>query len=357
MENLQERINEYLPLNELERLLKYLYQNNISYDQIDYDSKEFQKNVKPEKNMSREETRLKFKRMIQSIASNSYLSTEIFIPKGRSLYIRRFPRFMKDNRHHHSDALEINIVLKGECFQKFDSQIIRLAEGDVCIVAPNVLHSTRTNNDQSVMLSIIVYQDIIKGILQNIKIEENDVLIFLARILYGEVFHPYLVCQTDFDPDLAGMVIDLEHTQEKPGPYTDRYMETGLELFLLRLLMYYKDRILLGKLVNKQNSGTINIMEYIKTNYKTVTLDSLAKTFNYSASYLSTLIKSRFGKTFKEIITELKLEQAIRLMQETDYSMSRIAEISGYSDKSYFFRCFKQAYNVTPMEYKQQNYK
>ena len=50
------------------------------------------------------------------------------------------------------------------------------------------------------------------------------------------MFYPYLICHTDFDTDLMGMAIDLEHTQDIPGPYTDRYMETGLKLFLLRLL-------------------------------------------------------------------------------------------------------------------------
>ena len=357
MDTLQERIHEYLPLNELEQLLKYLFQNHISYDQIDFDSRELLENVNPEKNFSKEETLQKFKQMIQSAACSSYLSTEIFIPKGRSLYIRRFPRYLKDTLHHHKDALEINIVLQGESIQRFGSQHIRLVEGDICIMAPNVLHSTVTDNDQSVMLSIIVYQEIMRDILQNKKIEENDILLFFTRILYGEMFYPYLICHTDFDTDLMGMAIDLEHTQDIPGPYTDRYMETGLELFLLRLLMFHKERIILGKLIRKQDSGTLNIMEYIKTNYKTVTLDSLAKTYNYSASYLSTLIKSRYGKTFKDILMELKLEHAVRLMRETDYSLTRIAELTGYSDKSYFFRCFKQVYHATPTEYLQQERK
>lgn len=352
MKDIQERIEEYLPLNELERLLKYLHLNQISYEEIDYESTEFQQNVRPEKNMSVDETRKKFKRLIQSVASSSYLSTEIFIPEGRSLYIRKFPRYLKDKIHYHKDALEINVVLKGEFFQRIGGQLIRLTAGDICIVAPKVLHGTRTYDDQTVTLSLIVYQDVLKELLQNIKTEENDLLVFLTRILYGEVYHPYLVCQTGFDIDIIGMIIDLEHTQDMPGPYTDKYMETGLSLFILRLLMKHKDRILLGKLVSKQDSGIINIMEYIRSNHKTVTLESLAQTYNYSSSYLSSLIKNRYGKTFKEIVTQIKLDQAAQMILETDYSMAKIAEAAGYSDKSYFFRCFKQEYGMTPTEYK-----
>ena len=352
MKELKDRIEDYLPLNELERLLKYLYLKHISYEEIDYDSQEFQDIVLPEKNMSRKETKQKFKRLLQSVASSSYLSTEIFIPEGRSLYIRKFPRYLMDTVHHHKDALEINVVMQGEFFQQIGGQLIRLSSGDICIVAPNVLHGTRTYDDQTVALSVIVYQDVIKEILNNIKSEENDVLTFLTRILYGEVVHPYLVCQTGFDEDIVGMIIDLEHMQDAPGPYTDQYMETGLELFILRLLMQYKDRILLGKLIPKQDSGTINILEYIKANYKTVTLESLARAYNYSPSYLSSLIKNRYGRTFKDYVTEIRLDQAARLIQDTDYSMAKIGEIVGYSDKSYFLRCFKQEYGMTPTEYK-----
>ena len=73
MDTLQERIHEYLPLNELEQLLKYLFQNHISYDQIDFDSRELLENVNPEKDLSKEETLQKFKQMIQSAACSSYL--------------------------------------------------------------------------------------------------------------------------------------------------------------------------------------------------------------------------------------------------------------------------------------------
>jgi len=94
--------------------------------------------------------------------------------------------------------------------------------------------------------------------------------------------------------------------------------------------------------------------DYIEANYQTVTLNSLARIYNYSPSYLSGLIREQYGRSFSDIITEVKMKHAIRLLQTTDDSMVRIAEAVGYSDKSYFLRRFKQVFGMTPSQYKEQ---
>jgi len=86
-------------------------------------------------------------------------------------------------------------------------------------------------------------------------------------------------------------------------------------------------------------------MDYIEINYKTVTLNALAEVFNYSAGYLSRLIKQRFGRLLQSIITDLKMEQAVKLLESTDANMSTISEAVGYSDKRYFLRRFQKRYH------------
>ena len=353
--DLQSRINRYLPLNSLEETLKYLFLNNTPLDQIDYGSRTFQRNVRPEKNLTQEETICKFREFISKAADGSYMTTDMYIPNGRSLYIRKYPRYLFDSNHYHKDALEINVVLQGEFYQKINGQILRLFAGDICFVAPKTKHASRSCDDSTIVLSVIVYQNVIKELVKRIEMEEGTLQIFFNRILLGKNYHPFLICRTGADDDLAGMIMDMEENQDEQSTYTDMYMKSGLELFLLRLLMKYKEKFVLGNDIAKDESDILNLMDYIEINYKTVTLNALAEAFNYSAGYLSSLIKQRFGRSFQSIITDLKMEQAVKLLESTDANMSTISEAVGYSDKSYFLRRFQKRYHMTPSEYRRKN--
>lgn len=352
---IKDRINHYVPMNELEEILKYLFINNIPLNQIDYDSKSFRRIVKAEKNMTVEETIRKFKRFISSAADGRSLTTEIYIPKGRSIYIRKFPRYLIDNVHYHKDAMEINVVMQGEFYQRIGGKMIPMQAGDICFVAPGVAHSTRACDDSTVALSVILYQDVIKKILRNIPQEEHLLLQFLLKIMIGNNYHPYLTCRTGGDADIMGMIMDLEASQDDPGPYTDQYMVTGISMFILRLIMKYTDKIVLGDDIAKNNLDILNLMDYIEANYMTINLNSMARIFNYSPSHLSGLIKSHYGKSFKEILTDIKMAKATELLQKTDYSVTKIAETAGYTDKCYFLRRFKSVYGQTPSEYRAQH--
>lgn len=283
------------------------------------------------------------------------MTTDMYIPKGRSLYIRKFPRYLIDNIHYHKDALEINVVLQGEFYQRIKGQTIQMHAGDICFVAPGIVHSTRACDDSTVALSVILYQDVIRTILQNIPDKDNRLIRFLTRILIGRKYHPFLVCRTGIDTDIMGMVMDLERSQDEPGPYTDPYMITGLVLFLLRIIMKHTDRIVLGEDVSKSSLDILNLMDYVEANYKTISLNSLAQKFNYSPSHMSGLIKSQYGRSFKDILAEIKMSRATKMLRETDFSVTKIAELSGYSDKCYFLRRFREAYGQTPTEYRKQN--
>lgn len=357
------RISQYEPLNELEQLLKYMFIHDISCKDIDFNSRAIQHIVKAEKGLTYEETVRKFKTLIRGIndENTGVVASELFIPEGRSIYIRKFPRYLSAATHRHKDVMEINIVLQGEFFQRINGTTLKLTAGDICFIAPNVIHGTRAYDDKTVALSVLVYEKELRRLLEHIKSDDkeehaggcqNELQTFLSKILYGGNYHPFLMYGVGFDVDIANIVMDLESNQNNPGPYTDRYMIAGLHMFILQILIKHSDKIVLGGDIAKNDEDILNLLDYIKANVDHVTLDSLAKTYNYSPSYLSVRIKKQYGRSFKDIITDFKLEQAITLLMETDYNMSKIADIIGYSDKSYFLRRFKSIYGMTPTEYR-----
>ncbi|MDG0814388.1 helix-turn-helix transcriptional regulator [Cohnella rhizosphaerae] len=96
------------------------------------------------------------------------------------------------------------------------------------------------------------------------------------------------------------------------------------------------------------------VLRFIDENYMTdLNLTDLAERFNYNPSYFSEMFKSKVGKTFIQYVTDARMAHAIRLLEGTQLSLWDIAELTGFSNASYFSSKFKRTYGVTPSDYRQ----
>lgn len=97
-----------------------------------------------------------------------------------------------------------------------------------------------------------------------------------------------------------------------------------------------------------------DILAYINLNYRdnTMGLDTLAARFNMSVSNLSRKIKENIGENWSDYIFRIRVEEACRLLRETDLSVRSIPAEVGYSDYSSFSRKFKAKLGVTLKEYR-----
>lgn len=77
-----------------------------------------------------------------------------------------------------------------------------------------------------------------------------------------------------------------------------------------------------------------------------------AQYVGYSEEYFSRWFNARTGQTFRDYVTESKLEYARQLLVHTDFSISIIASKIGIDNFSYFSRMFRKAENMTPQEYR-----
>lgn len=95
------------------------------------------------------------------------------------------------------------------------------------------------------------------------------------------------------------------------------------------------------------------VLEYLKANYtRRITLEEIAGLVHMNASYVSRLLPRLTGKTFTELLTELRLEKAKELLRTTAAKNSEIAEAVGMENAKYFSQVFKQKTGLTPVEYR-----
>ncbi|NPV43657.1 MAG: response regulator [Firmicutes bacterium] len=118
--------------------------------------------------------------------------------------------------------------------------------------------------------------------------------------------------------------------------------------------------IILTKLVEMVNNNrdsfkqkTINkSLNYIRENYRDITLGKVSSFVHLSPYYLSRLFKNEVGCTFIEYVTNLRLEQAKKMLKSTSDSIVDIARKIGYSEPGYFSKVFKKKFGISPNEYR-----
>lgn len=94
------------------------------------------------------------------------------------------------------------------------------------------------------------------------------------------------------------------------------------------------------------------IMNYIQEHYLTVTLDELAGHMHLSKPYLSKYIREKSGKTFGDIVKNVRLKKARTLLKTKNMTVENIADSVGYQNVEHFNRLFKKRYGITPVQYR-----
>jgi len=84
---------------------------------------------------------------------------------------------------------------------------------------------------------------------------------------------------------------------------------------------------------------------------KVVSLQDVASKLNISSGYLSTIFKQYTGVSFIDYVTEVKMEEAKRLLKEGKYKIYEIAQMTGYENAYYFSKVFKKVTGITPREF------
>lgn len=84
-------------------------------------------------------------------------------------------------------------------------------------------------------------------------------------------------------------------------------------------------------------------------------IDEICSDMNISRTYFHRIYFSAFGVTCMQDVIDSRLAFAGDLLVNTDFSVSRIAEMCGYDSDSYFMRQFKKHLGCTPSEYRRKN--
>jgi YesN/AraC family two-component response regulator len=83
-----------------------------------------------------------------------------------------------------------------------------------------------------------------------------------------------------------------------------------------------------------------------------ISLSALAFRLHVSGSYLSTLFRQQTGQSFKEYLTQCRIDLAVKLLAESRHTVSEIGNMVGYTSEKHFFVVFKKVTGQSPAKYR-----
>lgn len=100
------------------------------------------------------------------------------------------------------------------------------------------------------------------------------------------------------------------------------------------------------------------VLAYMERNYaQPLKLEDIAKIFSYNSAYLGKVFKKLTGNSFNSVLNHIRIENAKRLLLETDLKVYQISEQVGYNNTDYFYSKFRKYVGVSPKEYIEKNKK
>ena len=83
-----------------------------------------------------------------------------------------------------------------------------------------------------------------------------------------------------------------------------------------------------------------------------MSLPFVAYKLGISPNYLSTIFSKKQGLPFKRSLQQIRIQNATKMLVETDFAISEIALLNGFDDPNYFIKIFKQQIGTTPNRYR-----
>ena len=109
--------------------------------------------------------------------------------------------------------------------------------------------------------------------------------------------------------------------------------------------MQSSDNKLLDKIMNVINRNLSN---------PDLNVEMITSEVGISRVHLHRKLKELTNQSTRDLIRNVRLKQAAQLLENTDYNISEISDLTGFSSITIFSRSFKDLYGVTPSEYASQ---
>ena len=266
------------------------------------------------------------------------------IPSSRAVHF-------KEHKH---DFAEFVYILSGNCNQLINGVSYEVQKGDLIYIGPGETHAFASDEEVSsydiYVRPALIYNKLLSD-------QPNDLLaLSLCREFSAEISN-IAPCVSFQGADLLEIenllsAMKTESAQNTPGKNT--VLTVYFTVLITKFLREIRKKQM--RSFDRQLQKIMpEILQYIEENYRNpLSLEELAEKSFYNPSYFSRIFKELYGKTLTEYITEKRISEAVKLLEDSALSIEDVYHKVGYSDKKHFYKVFKQRMELTPGQYRRE---
>lgn len=209
-------------------------------------------------------------------------------------------------------------------------------------------------------------KDDLQVISKSIKVGDKENLISAIKRYIQVELKDIVICQSDAIEILSVVVrtcsdlgIYINSIPELNNCYSEILKQKNIKDIIITLenqALCVMEEI--KNIRSRKNVSLINnIKDYLKENMANPELNmgSVSDIFFINQSFLSRVFKQETGSTLIEYLTQLRIEETIKLATSTDFRMYEICNMVGIPDPNYFSKCFKKVTGISFAQFKTPN--
>lgn len=256
--------------------------------------------------------------------------------------------------HWHSEA-QFSLVIKGNVIFHTGQREYCVGEGEGIFINCNHIHEALSadENSDSVYLCMKFVPDLILG-----QANSRIYYRYVEPILYSQQLQAIPLQGEKWKTEICGMLREIAETYD--GQTSGYELKITMKLMEIWLLLYENVSPSLEETAgmsysDRQRSEMLH--NFIHENYnEKISLDDIANAAHVSRGECCRLFKRLHRTTPFQYLIQFRLSKSIRLLTETDYSISQIAQQVGFGSSSYYTECFKKELHCTPHKYRQRRH-
>lgn len=260
-------------------------------------------------------------------------------------YFMHIPRKAFHIPVHWHDEVEIIYVKKGRIMISIQEEVFHATAGELFFVNTGELHFMESD-DMTVEYYTLLFP------LEFLSFQTEDALEqeVLGPLRQKKILFPLWIEEELIRKEITTIIRDvIEVNDEKNSGYQLR-----TRILLLKMLecMIRENVFKQASYVNTTGMQR-ELITYIQKHYmEKISLSVLAQEFHLSEKYISWYFKEHFSISFMQYVSHLRMTRAKDLLTATDLPITEVALSCGYPSVNLFIRNFKEAYQVTPLQYR-----
>lgn len=275
----------------------------------------------------------------------AYLSMEYGPIKNNLCNVHRSAGTQGAMRLHYHDFYQIYFIISGTLIHSIETESVLLRSGDSFIIPPFYCHKIARGKEIPQFYSFSFRTEFLPE-----SIRQNEMVKDLFDALSADHPYPRITLQAGQlrQLDLLLRLALTEFESSRPG--WEMLLQGLLSAILILLARAYQPDFI----GSTESEGSIyDCVSYLDLHFREdIRLSDLLNQVHLSSSAFSRAFRKATGVSFKEYLTERRIQYACDLLHETDKSISAICAECGYRDFSAFSRAFRSSLGVSPLQYR-----